>query len=30
MSKPTRPSDLPTAPSPDAPAWVLGMGVLLA
>ncbi|AMV06189.1 ketosynthase [Xanthomonas citri pv. fuscans] len=30
MSKPTRPSDLPTAPSPDAPAWVLGLGVLLA
>lgn len=30
MSKPTRPSDLPAAQPADAPAWVLGLGVLLA
>jgi len=30
MSKPTKPSDLPTTESADAPAWVLGLGVLLA
>ncbi|SUZ30046.1 ketosynthase [Xanthomonas euroxanthea] len=30
MSKPTRPSDLPTAAPADAPPWVLGLGVLLA
>ncbi|OAG68172.1 ketosynthase [Xanthomonas floridensis] len=30
MSKPTRPSEVPTAAASDPPPWVLGVGVLLA